>query len=60
VRAAVAKNGLALEFSKAELQVDKGLVLTAVAQNRFALKFATVELQADQGMLQLTATSGVV
>ena len=56
----MAQNGLALGFATAELQADKGLVLTAEAQNRLALKFATVELQADQEMLQLTATSGVV
>ena len=52
VLAAVAQNGLALEFAE-EMKKDKEVVLAAVSQNGLALKFASECLQGDKEVVQV-------
>ena len=51
VLAAVAQNGLALEFAAPQFQADRAVVLAAVAQNGNAIQFAAAALKADRGVV---------
>ena len=58
VLAAVAQNGLALEYASRLLKLDRDVVLAAVEQNGAALQFAADHLQADAEVVVAAAGAG--
>lgn len=59
VLAAVANNGLALQFAAADVQADREIVLASVANDGYALLFAADALRMDREVvLAVVATDG--
>ena len=57
MRAAVKRNGLALQYASYELRADKELVLAAVAQDGDLLRYASENLQADKQVVRVSELS---
>ena len=56
VLAAVAQDGLALEYASAALQADRDVVLAAVAQSGWGLQYASAALKADRDVVLAAVT----
>jgi len=56
VGAAVADNGLALQFASKALKADEATVLTAVTQNGLALRFASKALRTDRAVVAVAVS----